>query len=311
MTTITWPWLPVEIIESIISRSWLLPLSAKDRDTFITSSTLVNKTWATAFMKISLKDVHIPNPRYAEQYLRILRNESPVYAEHPQILPDLLCTSLSFTLDTHASAVGQHPMFIKPFGEEDKLGTMLSNTLYTLDSLSYLPNLRRISIEYANWGFNDLFDNFRLSPFPAQVTELEIKFTASSGIKSVPKQYHGHVGRVPWSLPSITDLSIVGACEEFIVDMTAACPNLATLEIESMPHLTILASLPRSVHTVVLRISSNASHWERINALVEAVVAGLLSPSPSQKPRIIVEWGEIERFTWMCFEVLQRFTGFW
>jgi hypothetical protein len=261
MTATIWPWLPAELVESIISEAWSSLLSAKDRSTLIISSSLVNKTWAATFVAISLKDVHIPNIPYAHQYLRILRKESLVYAEHSQVHPDHLCSSLSFTLDTHASAVGQHPMFIIPFGEQDKLGTMLSNTLYTIDTLSYLPNLRRVSIEYTNWGLTDLFDNFRLSSFPAQASELEVRFTNTPGIKSVSKQFHRHVGRVPWSLPFITRLFIEGACKDFIVDMVGTCPNLEILEIESTPpsQLAVLASLPPNVYTVILRINTNAS----------------------------------------------------
>jgi hypothetical protein len=73
MTTTIWRWLPVEIIEVTIHEPWSLPLSAKDRSAFVASSTLVNKIWAAAFVKISLKNVHIPNIPYAQQYLRILR----------------------------------------------------------------------------------------------------------------------------------------------------------------------------------------------------------------------------------------------
>jgi len=302
MSTTIWPWLPTELIESIISEAWSLPLSAIDRSTFITSSSLVNKSWAAAFVKISLQDVHIPNIHYAQQYLRIVRNESPVYAERSQTFPDLLCSSLSFTLDTHGSTVGQHPMFIVPFGELDKLGTMLSNMLYEIDTLSYLPNLRRLSVEYANWGFSDIFDNFRLSSFPAQVPELEIKFTATSGIGGVSRRYHRHTGRVPWSLPFITHLSIVGACEEFIVDMVATCPNLETLEIGNTPRLGVLASLPCNIHTVILRRPYNGSRRGHIKALVGALMAGLLSTSPSRGLRIILEWSEVEKSTWMWLE---------
>jgi hypothetical protein len=248
-------------MESVISEAWSLPLSAKDRDNFITSSSLVNKTWASAFAKISLEDSHISNPRYVQQYLRILRNESPVYAKYPNILPDLLGNSLSFTMDTHASAIGHSPMFITPFGEQERLGVMLSDTLYTIATLSYLPNLRRISIEYANWGSNDIFDNFRLSPFPAQVTELDIKFTTTPGIKNVAKPYHRYPGRVPWSLPSITRLSVVGASANFVADMVATCLNLETLEVEDIPQLMALFPLLANTHRVL--------------------TAGLLLPSPS------------------------------
>jgi hypothetical protein len=309
MSTTTWPWLPIELIDAIISEAWSSPLSAHDRSTLIASSSLVNRSWASAFHKISLEDVHIPNTLYAQQYLRIIRNDSPIYTDRSQTLSDLLCSSLSFTLDTHGSAAGQHPMFIVPFGEQDRLGTMLSNTLYTIDTLSYLPNLRRVSIEYANWGYSDLFDNFRLSSFPAQVTKLEIKFTATSGITGVPMQYHRHTGRVPWSLPFITHLTIGGACEEFIVDMVATCPNLETLEVGNTTRLAVLGSLPCNIHTVILSRPCNTARRGYIKALVGALMGGLLSTSPPGEPRIILEWGEIGKSTWMWLEEISQNCG--
>jgi hypothetical protein len=309
MTTTIWPWLPVEIIEVIIYKAWSLPLSAKDRETFIVSSTIVNKTWAAAFVKISLKDVHIPSAHYAQQYLRILRNESPVYAEYSQLLPDLLCSSLSFTLDTRSSPIGKKSMFIRPFGDYEDLGVILSNTLYAIDTLSYLPNLRRVSIEYTNWGMNDLFDNFRLSSFPTQVSTLEIKFKATSGKSDMIKQYHVHTGRVPWLLPSITHLFIGGAREGFLADIVAACPNLQTLDIESTPRLNLLEWLPYTVHTVILRIASNVTRRGYIKALVGALMAGWPSSPPLQKPQIILEWGEIEKSTWMWLQEIAQNRG--
>lgn len=309
MSTITWPWLPIELIDAIISEAWSSSLSAHDRSTLIASSSLVNRSWAAAFHKISLEDVHISNTLYAQHYLSIIHYESPIYTERSQTLPDLLCRSLSFTLDTHGSAAGQHPMFIVPFGEKDRLGTMLSNTLYAIDTLSYLPNLRRVSIEYANWGCSDIFDNFRLSSFPAQVTKLEINFTATSGIIGVPMQYHRHTERVPWSLPFITHLTIGGACAEFITDMAATCPNLETLEIENTTRLAVLGSLPCNIHTLVLGRPRNTARRGFIKALVGALMAGLLLTSPSGKPRIILEWGEIGKSTWMWLEEIARGCG--
>jgi hypothetical protein len=148
-------------------------------------------------------------------------------------------------------------MYIIPFGEQERLGTMITNTLHMLRDLLFLPNLRRISIEYANWGLNDIFDNLRLSPFPSQVTELEIKFTTTAGMKNVSKKYHRQTEWVPWVLPSLTHLFILGAPAEFIMDMVDVCPNLQTLEIKctsrplsltALSHLhyrSLIASQPR------------------------------------------------------------------
>lgn len=59
------------------------------------------------------------------------------------------------------------------------MGEALSRTLYLVDSPWALSNLRCLTIEYVDCGFEDLYDNWRLSSWPHQITDLEKKFTYS------------------------------------------------------------------------------------------------------------------------------------
>jgi hypothetical protein len=226
MTAPISPWFPSEILEKIILEAWFLPLSVDDRITLMTSSLLVSKIWMTAFTRVSSRDVYIPCASYADQYFRILREESPIYDEHTRTLPDYLCRSLTFQF--HNVASDEVPM-VQLFNDNLRYGESLDYTLYTIRSLSYLPNLRHIVIEYANWAFDDLLDHYRLIAFPDQVTELELKYTFSEcipqplidGLRSSYVQHQC----LSLSMPNVRLLSVVGAPASFVTDMASTCPN--------------------------------------------------------------------------------------
>jgi hypothetical protein len=216
--------MPVELIEKIIFETWSSPLSADERIHFMTTSLLVNKIWADVFNRFSFKNVHILSASYLEQYLRILREDSPILGKEFRSLPDQLCESISINIEN----TPPHPDFV-PGEEEPPMGKVLSDMLYTLHSIPYLPNLRKITITYQNTGFNDLFDNLRLIAFPSQVTDLEINFIADSSTPSwvadALREKHTRYGSMSWSLPSIERLSFFGASDAFVADMISCCPN--------------------------------------------------------------------------------------
>ena len=304
----TWPWLPTELIENIISEVWSSSLSTNDRITLMTSSLLVNKTWMVAFTRISSKDVHIPCPSYIDQYLRILREESPIYDEHSRSLPDRLCRSLTFrvgyTPPGHDAA---------PSGNEPQMAKALSDMMYTLHTISYLPNLRRVSIEYVNWGFDDVFDQYRLIAFPAQVTNLELDYTFSQKtppwlIGALRSNQERHMC-LPWSLPSIRHLSIQGAGEAFLIDMVSACPNIQSFTTDAYIRLGAIMPLPDAVQMVTLRESTSMpltrEGMDGYN-LIPALDGAFFSV-PTSSLKIVIESGIPDAAVWdehreMCGE---------
>jgi len=224
---------PVEIIENVISDAWVLPLSANERITLITSSLLVNKTWMTLFTRVSSKDVYIPCASYAQQFLRMLREESPIYEKHLRAIPDQFCRSLTFQVSNHNTS-------IRLFSNKYPMGDAITNTLYAIQTLSYLPNLRRVSIQYNNWGFDDLLYHYRLIVFPPQVTEFELKYTYSHSIppaliKTLRSDYLPREC-LRWSMPSVRHLAILGAGESFVMHIMSTFPNVETLVTDSPLH---------------------------------------------------------------------------
>lgn len=229
--TTSYPWLPVELIEKIISEVWSSALSSDERITLMTSSPLVNKTWWDLFLHISFKDVYIPCPSYYDQYLHILREEPSVFDEHTKSLPDMLCRSINLMVEQCPA----HPALILNCNEPP-MGKVLSDLVYFLHSIPYLPNLRTISVEYLNTGFDDLFDKLRFISFPEQVTDLELNFTFSPRtpcwLVGALRTNQVRQDCIQWALPSIRRLSIKGGSEALIADMVSVCPEMETLEFD-------------------------------------------------------------------------------
>lgn len=310
MTT-TWPWLPVELIERIIFETWMLPLTAHDRSTFITSSNYVCKTWWEAFVKISSRDVHIPNASYSEYFFRILCDANPLYPRGGKSSPHNCCRSLNFTIDSCSSPTNSIYGEFLLFGDRNlqKMGLALAQTLQGVQELSFLPNLRHVTIEYVDCGFEDIFNNWRLASFPPQVTDLEVKFTYSERtttrmFKRMCERYRRN-RNAQWGL-LIRHLSIMGACEEFVGDMVGTCSLLETLKIDGVVRLAVLAPLPSTVHTVTLWPPRTDSREGYIEGLVCALIAGLFT---SNRAKMFLEWGPIEQPAWAWLTDIGDQTG--
>lgn len=305
----TWPWLPIELIERIIFEVWMLPLSAYDRTTFMASSSVVNKTWRALFMKISSRDAHIPNVPESEQFFRILRNEHPLYPrDDPLTSPEICCRSLTFTIDSNPSPIDHicgEPLQL--FGERNlhKMGLALSNTLSILQEISYLPNLRRISIIYVDCGFEDIFGNMRLSSFPLQVTHLEIRFTytkrTTERMLTRMHQRYRKGQQARWCSGSIRHLSVSGASAGFVADISGTCPKLELLDMDSSVRLSMLPPLSQTLHTITLQRPTSQLHLESyITLLGYDLIGRLLRPRTAQQDakKLVLEWGPIPEPSW-------------
>lgn len=99
---------------------------------------------------------------------------------------------------------------------------------------------------------------------------------------------------------------VSGAYEDFIADMLLVCPNLETLEIDSVVRLAALAPLPKSVHTVTLRPSLMTPREGYIEGLVAALMAGLFA---SKTGEIILEWGPVGKSSWKFLKKIAERRG--
>lgn len=204
--------LPTELIEDIISEFWLSDISPDDRITFMISSMLVDKTWMDLFARISFKDVYVPCASYVSQYCRTLQKRPTIYAKHlPNTFPQQLCRSLTFT-PTGAS-VHPDPSNVAdntvPYHKRTRLGEAIDSTVH--DLANYLPNLRRVSIEYSDTHFNQIYSDLRYFSLPKQVTVLELRVAS----------YH----LMTIELSSVRHLSVFGASEGLLEALIPAVPK--------------------------------------------------------------------------------------
>ncbi|EGN96519.1 hypothetical protein SERLA73DRAFT_184592 [Serpula lacrymans var. lacrymans S7.3] len=254
--TAAWPWLPTELVERIVGDIWDSSLSTVDRDKLSSTLPLVNSTWLDAFIRISSQNVHISSSAQAQQFLRSLREEFVAIPRAIKNSPDSLCHSITFRIE---SGVGEHPVpQIFLYSLHNPMGDTLTSLLYNVDSLDYLPNLRRISIEYVDWGYDDLFDHHRLAVFPDQVEELDISWTFNGQACNSPhKMFKGRYLRHScghMSLPGVKKLRLHGASAQTVKDLVSICPNLKEVETDLAVGLEIRSSLPATVDTLWFRI---------------------------------------------------------
>ncbi|KAJ7498158.1 hypothetical protein B0H11DRAFT_1998921 [Mycena galericulata] len=244
------PRLPVELLTEIITVAWHMPLSSEERITFMVSSPLVNSTWADIFDTISSRDVYIPRYSYSELFIRRLRKQPistasssssffrslfPFFGqtpkEHRQALPpNLACQSITIQITN----VNVHP---------DRHGAVrlpmrlaLEEILDELDGRSFAPNLRCLTIEYVDAGFNDVFERDLLAALPSEVTHLELHYSFSEAtpswlVKALREKQEGH-RHVGWTAESVTHLSVLGAGPNTIRDALRACPRTQVLEVD-------------------------------------------------------------------------------
>ncbi|KAJ7114072.1 hypothetical protein C8R44DRAFT_630678 [Mycena epipterygia] len=246
----TIPRLPVELIEQIILSAWRMPLSSDERLTFMRSSILVNSTWADIFDLISSRDVYIPSSAFCDHFIQRLRAQPPAAApsspfltsflrrfqwpSEPPIKPrsaNLACQSLTIQI----ANVDVHPD--KNSRTRLPMGAVLDDLLENLDARSLAPNLRRLTIEYLDAGFDDIFRRDGLGALPTHITHLEVLFSFSPEMPpwlvTSLREKQQRQRAIAWVSPSIENVSICGAGENTIRDLLRVCPNTRTLMVDS------------------------------------------------------------------------------
>ncbi|KAI0923844.1 hypothetical protein AcW1_006689 [Taiwanofungus camphoratus] len=308
----SWPWLPVELVEHIILEAWSSALTVDERTSLFISLCEVNHTWLSIFIRIALKDVHIACPLFSEDYLRLIRERSTFEPDDDYFMAgasataNTLCRSLTFHVDgtpTRKVLPGAEPS-LTLYSSCDESANAVSSTLYMVTMLDYLPNLRQVSIEYVDWGFDDIFDQGRLQVFPDQVTHLELKFTFTSSllvslVDALRSHYYSRRWCSSWELPNVRHLIVSGAPLQFVSDIIETCPNLETVEVDGATNLAALTPVPWSLHTLTLRMPPTELSTAEIEKwkLSEAFEAGLLSRS-STPAQILVQSGQPEASGW-------------
>ena len=289
------PWLPSELVSHIITELWDAPQSTESRSELFKSLCQVSKTWLALFLRVAMRDVHLPCLD-AKAYLRVIpqRTNYDLFTLEASQNADR-CRSITFYVDGRAPEALDHDgeSELKIYSGVDPACNAISNVLSAITTADSLPNLRHITIKYIDWGYENIFDQIRYNPFPPQVTRLSIDYAFSNGaIAPLTSYLRNTYARQPQEprtiLPNVRYLSMSGVPSEVVVDMLKVCPNVETLEIINASNLSVLAPLPPSVRTIVMRYPwwpmgvEEMSWW----TLGEAVRKGLFHPGT--RPQVIL-----------------------
>lgn len=176
----------------------------------------------------------------------------------------------------------RRPNCIRLYSDNEPSAISASSALYTISMFKFLPNLRHVCIEYVNWGFDDLFDQFRLVVFPSTAEHLEVRFVYTGPVltRLARRLRRSYLRRcfTNWETPGVRHLTVSGAPIGFVADLVQTCPNVETLEIDEPGSLVPLAPLPGSFRTLKLRMPSagaDSTNVARKWRLAEALDAGL------------------------------------
>jgi hypothetical protein len=252
----------------------------------MTTSLLVSKLYAALFTRISLLDVYIPSPSYADHFQHLLARAMHAEDNSP---PAHLCRSLTFQLfnaDVYPppvraeDAAPRGPVYVEDgvtigegyVQEKADMGTALSDTLYAITRIYHLPNLRHISIEHTNWGFSHIFDERRLVDFPESVRRLDVSFAFDEWTPGhlLEALRSGKVCRVDgeWGLPGVEVLGLVGAGPSFVEEMKAVCPNLKKVSVDGRGAIR----LPNYVPDVLIRYTAGIAEFVGMSIYKDATV---------------------------------------
>ncbi|KAK7031765.1 hypothetical protein R3P38DRAFT_2925636 [Favolaschia claudopus] len=251
------PQLPVELLMKIISTFWHMPLSATERIIFMRSSALVNSTWAEIYSFESSRDVYIPSAAFCDHFIERIRppratttrTAAPSYAGsfmalflprpkqaasasmHPRS-SNLMCESITIQITNEDVHPPKDRLMRMP------MGGVLDTLLETVDAWSLVPNLQRLSVEYMNAGFDDIFARAGFAPLPEQITHLDVRYSFSDAMPIwLAESLHRKQAkrrRLRWRAVGISYLSISGAGENTVADLLAACPNVRRMEVDSL-----------------------------------------------------------------------------
>ncbi|KAK7031756.1 hypothetical protein R3P38DRAFT_2620148 [Favolaschia claudopus] len=250
------PQLPVELLMKIISTLWHMPLSATERIIFMRSSALVNSTWAEICSFESSRDVYIPSAAFCDHFIERIRpprratttsTAAPSYAASFMALfsprpthaastsmrhhsPNLMCESITIQITNDDVHPPKDRLMRMP------MGAVLDTLLEIIDAWSLVPNLRRLSVEYMNAGFDDIFARAGFAPLPEQATHLDVRYSFSDAmpiwLAESLRRKQGKQRRLRWRAAGISHLSVRGAGENTVVDLLNSCPSVRVLELE-------------------------------------------------------------------------------
>ncbi|KAI1791367.1 hypothetical protein LXA43DRAFT_1094518 [Ganoderma leucocontextum] len=292
------PRIPPELISLILVDLWEAPHTPQDRLALLKNVALVNRTWLTFIARITSRDVHLSKYQKTKAFLKLLPQRSPtqepgdLFTMEANRVATHTCQSITFHVDGR----------IQPSFPADDTPVTIWLVLYYIAVRHHLPNLRHISISYADWEWNDIFLMFFGVGFPRYVTHLSLDYSFTAATAKVrPFDFSRAIRWIYMRsciiVPNLRHLSLSGVPTAFVVAMLHVCPNVETLEITNPTDLSTLAPLPPAVCTLVLRHPDVALSKEKMRSwTLSAALDGGLFPSGTKPPgpQIVVRSGTPE-----------------
>ncbi|KAK0219697.1 hypothetical protein EDD85DRAFT_337371 [Armillaria nabsnona] len=207
--------LPAEVLAQIIEEAWALPLTPLERIRIATSSVLVSRAFAWEFTRVFSIDIHVFTPSHLNHVIgRLLQQDTVAFRSiDSSFTPSEFCRSISFVLeaDPHSFNPAMHPV------SQD-----IHDLMPVLQQL--FPSVRRISMNYHNWWYNDSL--FARLQFPEQVTELEIVYTHSMRLTQSRLEKFANLDVIPeHDFPGVKELTIRGGNRLLNSQIVQACYN--------------------------------------------------------------------------------------
>ena len=292
-TVSPWPWLPPELVSQILEELWALPLAIEERSAVFKNACLVNHAWLVLFLRVAMRHVHLPSPLDPSDYLRLLHErtaadgETDPFTAEASRLANHMCRSITFDIDGRSPPAdddgdgpcGEPAPEIKLYSDADTSG--VSTVLYMVSALDRLPNLRHVALRYTDWGYDDVFAQLAAGAFPRQATQLSVEYAFTAPALAPLAVYlkalytRQDPGAPRGTVPGVRHLAVGGAPAEFVADMLEVCTGVETLELVYPSRLYVLAPLPASVRTVVVRqpgrvLGKGEMHWWTMGMAVES-----------------------------------------
>lgn len=226
--------------------------------------TAVSHTVLSIFIRTSMRDVHILTPAFSRHYLKLIRPRTSFEPGESYLMRNAcqvahrLCRSLTFHIDSRSGGGGGEPA-IRLYADGDRAAEAVSSTLYVLSLLPvFVPALRRVVLQYIDWGFDDVLDQCRLLPLPAQVAALELRYAFSPRVARIGALARVHYARafrvasMRWTMPQVRVLAVHGAPAPFVAAVAKMCPLLERLEVDRHVERDRTWSVPEGLQTLVL-----------------------------------------------------------
>ncbi|KAK0224021.1 hypothetical protein IW262DRAFT_1492904 [Armillaria fumosa] len=207
--------LPIEVLAQIIEEAWALPLTPLERLRTTTSFVLVSKAFAWEFTRVFSTDVHIFTHSHLNHVIsRLLQRDTVAFRSiDSSFTPSEFCRSISFVLE------------VDPYGS-NSVTHPVSKDIHDLMPVlgQFFPNVKRVSMNYHNWWYND--SELARLQLPEQVTELEFVYTHSTRFTKERLEKNGKLDVIPeFDLPGVKELTIQGGNRLLNSQIVQACYN--------------------------------------------------------------------------------------